>query len=59
MKLRLSVLPLLVFLAFGYGVHTLDRVSDNNDLVTADNFKAQVKADLSNFTPSTKFTINE
>lgn len=60
MKLRVAVLPLLVFLSFGYDVSVVDRVSEHGAVkLTKAAVVAEVKADLAKFKPSTVFVLND
>lgn len=55
MKLRLTILPLVVFGLFGYMVAKLDQVSDNGaNLITASALKKEVKEDLADLNRALK-----
>lgn len=60
MKLHdLAILPLLVFLSFGYGVSVVDRVSEHGAVkLTVPALVKQIKDDASKFEPSTVFVYN-
>ena len=61
MKLHdLAILPLLVFLSFGYGVSVVDRASEHGAVkLTKGAVVAEVKADVAKFEPSTVFIYNK
>ena len=60
MKLRVAVLPLIVFLAFGYSNTVLYRASDAGQTkLTVENVKVVVKADLAKFEPSNVVVYNK
>ncbi len=60
MKLYAAVLPLLVFLTFGYTNSVLLRTSDHGTKkLTVALVKAEVKADLAKFHPNNTVIINK
>lgn len=60
MKLRVALLPILIFTSFGYSVSVLDRVTDHGkNKIELSKVVAQVKADLAKFEPSNTFVYNK
>ena len=60
MKLRVAVLPLIVFLAFGYATSVAHRASDAGQTkLTVELVKAEVKADLAKFKPDNTIAFNK
>ena len=60
MKLRVAILPLIVFAVFGYGVSVTDRATDGAQKpLQVEAVKEVVKADLAKFKPSDKFVYNQ
>lgn len=49
MKLRIVILPFIIFGLFGYGVAKLEQNSDKNGVINVKALKADVKEDFSEF----------